>query len=145
LSRVGGLRDVNARAGTCGVGRERVGRRRAVRTKHANHGREAVHVGRGGRRAAVRWKAIKGGQDGKEMRRDGGGPRVGIRIGSEGGACPGECRLESSLGVELAPSAGMPASRRNRMRWALGGRAILAVARSLAKEAGGATVVINRR
>ncbi len=53
-------------------------------------------------------------------------------------------RSESSLGVELTQSAGMPESRRNWMRWALGGRGILVLAQSLAKEAGGAIVVFNR-
>ncbi len=56
-----------------------------------NHSREAMHVGLSGGKAAMGWQVIEVSQDGKKMRRDGSGPRVGVRVGSEGGARPREC------------------------------------------------------
>jgi hypothetical protein len=63
-------------------------RKCAVRIEHTDHGSE---VGRGRGRAAMGWQVIEAGQDGKKMRRDGSGPRVGIGVGCKGGALPREC------------------------------------------------------
>ena len=68
----------------------RGGRKGAVRIEHTNHGRETMQIRRGRGRAAVWRKMVKAGQDGEKVGRKRRRPRVGVGVGGEGGASPGE-------------------------------------------------------